>query len=87
MLIEATRESRFAALYQDIAGQTLTVTGDDETARADLAGVFIKLELDRVLNEYKRLTASGIRDERYQELSRRLAELKGASSGEARPRG
>jgi len=87
MLIEATRESRFAALYQDIAGQTLTVTGDDETARADLAGVFIKLELDRVLNEYKRLTASGIRDERYQELSRRLAELKGASGGEARPRG
>jgi len=86
MLVEATRDSRFAALYQDIAGQTLTVTGDDETARADLAGVFIKLELDRVLNEYKRLTASGIRDERYQELSRRLAELKGASGGEARPR-
>jgi DNA primase len=87
MLVEATRDSRFAALYQDIAGQTLTVTGDDETARADLAGVFIKLELDRVLSEYKRLTASGIRDERYQELSRRLAELKGASGGEARPRG
>ncbi len=87
MLVEATRDSRFAALYQDVAGQTLTVTGDDETARADLAGVFIKLELDRVLNEYKRLTASGIRDERYQELSRRLAELKGATGGEARPRG
>jgi DNA primase len=87
MLVEATRDSRFAALYQDVAGQTLTVTGDDETARADLAGVFIKLELDRVLSEYKRLTASGIRDERYQELSRRLAELKGASGGEARPRG
>ncbi len=86
MLVEATRDSRFAALYQDVAGQTLTVTGDDETARADLAGVFIKLELDRVLNEYKRLTASGIRDERYQELSRRLAELKGASGSEARPR-
>ena len=87
MLVEATRDSRFAALYQDVAGQTLTVTGDDDTARADLAGVFIKLELDRVLSEYKRLTASGIRDERYQELSRRLAELKGASGGEARPRG
>jgi len=87
MLVEATRDSRFAALYQDIAGQTLTVAGDDETARADLAGVFTKLELDRVLNEYKRLTASGIRDERYQELSRRLAELKGATGGEVRPRG
>jgi DNA primase len=85
-LIEATRDSRYAALFQDVAGQTLTVAGDDESARADLAGVFNKLELDRVLAEYKRLTASGIRDERYQELSRRLAELKGASGGEARPR-
>jgi len=85
MLVEATRDSRFAALYQEVAGQTLTVTGDDETARADLAGVFNKLELDRVLSEYKRLTASGIRDERYQELSRRLAELKGASGSDARP--
>jgi DNA primase len=87
MLVEATRDSRYAALYQEVAGQTLTVTGDDETARADLAGVFNKLELDRVLAEYKRLTASGIRDERYQELSRRLAELKGAPAGEARPSG
>jgi DNA primase len=86
MLIEATRDSRHAALYQDVVGQTLTVAGDGETARADLAGVFNKLELDRVLSEYKRLIASGIRDERYQALSRRLAELKGASGGEVRPR-
>ena len=86
MLVEATRDSRYADLYQNVAGQTLTVAGDDASARADLAGVFNKLELDRVLAEYKRLTASGIRDERYQELSRRLAELKGASGGAAQPR-
>ncbi len=85
MLIEATRDSRHAALYQEVAGQTFAVSGDDESARADLAGVLIKLELDHVLSEYKRLTASGVRDERYQELSRRLAELKGASTGSPRP--
>ncbi len=86
MLVEATRNSRYAALYQDVAGQTLTVTGDDETARADLAGVLNKLEHDRVKSEFEKLNASGVRNERFQELSRRLAELKGASSGEARPR-
>ena len=87
MLVEATRDSRHAALYEEVAGQTLTVTGDEETAREDLKGVFDKLELDRVQSEYRRLTASGVRDERYQQLSKRLAELKGAvSGGETRAR-
>jgi len=83
MLFEATRESRYAALYQDVAGQALAISGDDDATQADLAGVFIKLELERVQSEYQRLTASGVRNERYRELSRRLAELKGAAA--ARP--
>jgi DNA primase len=86
MLEEATRESRYAGLYRDLAGQALAVPGDDETAVMDLAGLLTKLELDRVQSEYQRLTASGVRDERYQELSRRLAELKGAAGSGARPR-
>ena len=87
MLEEATRDSRYAALYRDLAGQTLAVPGDDETAAADLAGLFNKLELDHVQSEYQRLTASGVRDEHFQEISRRLAELKkGAVNAEARPR-
>jgi DNA primase len=86
MLVEATRDSRYADLYQSVAGQTLTVTGDDETARADLEGVFNKLEHDQVKIEFEKLNASGVRNERFQELSRRLAELKGASGGEARTR-
>jgi DNA primase len=87
MLEEATRESRFAGLYRDLAGQTLTVPGDDETAAADLAGLFNKLELEHVQSEYQRLTASGVRDEHFQEISRRLAELKkGSVAAEVRPR-
>jgi DNA primase len=86
MLEEATRDSRYSGLYRDLAGQALTMPTDDATAGADLAGVFNKLELDLVQSEYQRLTASGVRDERYQELSRRLAELKGASAGNTRPR-
>src|SRR5689334_2803377 len=87
MLEEATRESRYAGLYRDLAGQTLAVPGDDETAAADLAGLFNKLELDHVQSEYQRLTASGVRDEHFQEISRRLAELKkGPAAAESRPR-
>jgi hypothetical protein len=87
MLEEATRDSRFAGLYRDLAGQALAVPGDDETAAADLAGLFNKLELDHVQSEYQRLTANGVRDEHFQEVSRRLAELKkGPVTGGARPR-
>ncbi|MND06871.1 hypothetical protein D3C83_285130 [compost metagenome] len=54
------------------------MAGDEETMREDLKGLFDKLELDQVQREYRKLTASGVRDERFQQLSRRLAELKGA---------
>ena len=89
MLFEATRESQYAALYQEAAGETLSVAGDENSALADFAGAFNQLELMRIRSEYERLTAGGIPSEterrRIQELSRRLAELKGAPGTGARP--
>ena len=89
MLFEATRESRYAALYQEAAGETLSVAGDENSALADFAGAFNQLELVRIRSEYERLTAGGVPSEterrRIQELSRRLAELKGAPVPGARP--
>lgn len=83
MVFEATRESRYAALYQDVAGETLAGSEDPESAQAELAGAFLQLELLRVQSEYQLLTATGARNDaerkRFQELSRRLAELKGAA--------
>jgi DNA primase len=83
MLFEATRDSQYAALYEDVAGESLAGLVEDEVALAELAGAFSKLELERVRNEYERLTAGGARNEndrkRVQELLRRLAELKGAA--------
>ena len=89
MLFEATRESQYAALYQEAAGETLSVAGDENSALADFAGAFNQLELVRIRSEYERLTAGGVPSEterrRIQELSRRLAELKGAPVPGARP--
>ncbi|UCF76907.1 MAG: DNA primase [Betaproteobacteria bacterium] len=89
VLIEATRESPHAALFQQVAGETLAGSDDEQSARADWEGAFLQLELVRVRSEYQRLTAGGALNEaerkRFQELSRRLAELKGAASAAARP--
>jgi hypothetical protein len=89
MLFEATRESQYAALYQEAAGETLSVAGDENSALADFTGAFIQLELLQIRSEYEQLTAGGVRSEterrRIQELSRRLAELKGAPGTGARP--
>lgn len=84
VLFEATRDSKHAGIYEAVAGETLTAAGNEETVRADLNGAFAQLELRRVQSEYARLSASGGRNEterlRFQELSRRLAELKGAGA-------
>jgi hypothetical protein len=87
MLFEATRDSQYAGVYQEAAGEMLTGSNDDdeEAARADLAGAFNKLEHERVKHEFEQLTATGVRNERYQELSRRLNELKGAMHVGIRP--
>jgi len=84
-LFEATRDSRYAALYQEAAGESLFVAGDDNSALADFTGVFNQLELLRVRSEFERLSAGGERSDverkRFQEVSRRLDELKRATTG------
>jgi DNA primase len=85
MVFEATRESQYAALYQEVAGETLAVADDEDSARADFTGALNQLELIRIRSEYEQLAAGGVSSEtarrRIQELSRRLAELKGAGGG------
>ena len=81
---EAMRDSQYSEVYASVAGETLLASGDEAAAQADLEGVFTQLELRRVQSEYARLSASGARDEaersRFEKLSRRLAELKGAGA-------
>jgi DNA primase len=85
MLFEATRESQYAALYQEVAGETLSVAGDENSALADFTGVFNQLELLQVRSEFERLSAGGERSDiarkRFQEVARRLDELKRATTG------
>jgi DNA primase len=85
MLFEATRESQYAALYQEVAGETLAVAGDENSALADFTGVFNQLELLQVRSEFERLSAGGERSDiarkRFQEVARRLDELKRATTG------
>ena len=87
-LFEATRDTQYADLYQEVAADTMSPT-DDASAQADLDGAFNQLELLQIRGEHERLTAGGLRNEadrlRFQELSRRLAELKGAAGSGAQP--
>jgi DNA primase len=88
-LFEAARGSRYAELFRDVAGEALNQV-DDASVKADLEGALQQVELLRIRGEHQRLTAGGLRDEadrrRFQELNRRLAELKGAAGGAAPPR-
>jgi len=89
-LFEATRGMPYSDLYQEIAASEMSST-DGVSAKAELDGAFKQLELERVLIEHERLAAGDLKNEaersRYQEVIRRLAELKkGADGSEARPR-
>jgi len=91
VLFEATRESQYVGIYQDVAARSLTdAVADDETAKTILADILLKLEGQRVKNEYERLNAKAVRNEaehqRMQELYRRMAELKGAAGTGTQPR-
>jgi hypothetical protein len=85
MLFEATRDSQFAALYQEAAGESLSVAGDEKSALDDLNGTFNKLELMSIHSEYERLSAGGDRGEvdlkRFHYVKQRLDELKRATTG------
>jgi len=89
MVFEATRDSQYAVLYQEAAGEMLSVASDESSALEDFTGALNQLELLRIRSEYERLTADGVRGEperlRIQELARRLAELKGAPAAGVRP--
>jgi len=89
MVVEAARESQYAALYVNVAAETLTEAVDDDMARVMLADALVQLERSRVESEYRRLIASGQRDEverqRFRAVSQRLAELKGVVPAGARP--
>ena len=66
MLFEATRDSQFAALYQEAAGEMLSVAGDENSALADFNGAFNQLELLRVRSEFERLSAGATAASRSQ---------------------
>ncbi len=83
-LFEAVRGTQHADLYHEVAADAMAPT-DDGAALDDLKGAFNQLELLSVKSEFERLNASGQRSEverqRFQEVSRRLDELKRATTG------
>jgi DNA primase len=84
MVFEVTRESQYAELYQQVAGEALSGTDDEESARANFHGALNRIEEQKIKKEWERLSANGPRDEverqRIRELQRRMVELKGSSS-------
>jgi DNA primase len=82
-LYEATRDKQYADLYQEVASDAMASI-DEASAQADMTGAFNQLELKSVSSEFERLN-SGQRSEderqRFQEVSRRLDELKRATTG------
>ena len=82
MLAEATRESQYFSLYQEIAAKTMAEPLDEGMAKVMLADALVQLERPLVEAEFQRLVTGGQRNDvdraRFQTVSRRLRELKGA---------
>ena len=89
MVFEATRESQYSALYQEVAAEALSVTDDEDSARSIFQGALNRLEEEQIRKEWTRLNANGPRDEaerqRIRELSQRMAELKRSGAAPLRP--
>ncbi len=83
-ILESARQSKYYQLYEEAVADTLMGMDDEQTADAVVSGIFAQLELRQVLSEYERLSAKGVCDEterqRFQQVSRRLAELKGGAA-------
>jgi DNA primase len=81
-LFEATRESPYAELYHNVATESMESPTHPEEVRSELEGVFEHLEVWSVKTEYERLLSKPEKSEaerlRFQQLSRRLSELRGA---------
>ena len=85
MVVEVTRDSPHNGLYEEVAARALSDSGDAGTARQVLGDVLLKLERQRMESEFARLSSGGQRSDverqRFQEVSRRLDELKRATTG------
>jgi DNA primase len=82
-LYEATRDKQYADLYQEVASDAMASI-DEASAQADMTGAFNQLELKSVSSEFERLNSgqrSADERQRFQEVSRRLDELKRATTG------
>ncbi len=83
-ILESTRLSKYYQLYEEAIADTLMGMDDEQTADAVVEGIFAQLELRKVQSEYERLSAKGACDEterqRFKQVSRRLAELKGGAA-------
>ena len=80
VLLEVTRDSKYAGLYGEIA-KSLGTPALPEEYRGDFDGIFAHLEQRSVELEYEQLLGKLSQTEgerrRFDELTRRLAELKG----------
>ena len=81
-LFEATRESPYAELYNEVATENMESPTHPEEVRSELEGVFAHLEAWSVETEYRQLLSKPEQNDaerlRFQQLSRRLSELRGA---------
>jgi len=81
-LFEATRESPYAELYKEVATENMESPTHPEEVRTELEGVFAHLEEWSVEEEYEQLVSKPEKNAaerlRFQQLSRRLSELRGA---------
>ncbi len=81
-LLEATRDSPHRELYSELVSENLDAPGPPEEFAAEFEGIFNQLEKRSVQAEYERLVAKSEKNEtelkRFEIVSRRMAELKGA---------
>jgi DNA primase len=82
-LLEAARGSPHERAIEEASIEALAHAYEEEAARSDLVGTLAKLEQERVKRELAPLIESGVRNDRYYELTRRLAELKGVAGNGA----
>jgi len=85
MVIEATRSSRYSQLYEEIVGKAMTEVEENDMAVKIFADALLNLEKQQVTDEYVRLSGiaqrSDVERQRFVEVTRRLDELKKATTG------
>ncbi len=82
-LFESLKDSPYSGQYEAAAADGLAEGVSDDTAQQLLEGEFTRLELQQVQAEYERLAKNkldGASRDRFMQVSKRLAELKGAAT-------